>query len=570
MQQTHATALFRLSVIGPLVSRETLDRGELTEIIKELASHDYEIPRSCRRHVGEKTIQAWYYAWRRGGVDSLQPKIRIDRGLSKLLPEVQTAIVRIKKDNPRISIRGVIDLINKNKLAAPGTVSRSTVHRLLHTQGLSHHPSLIEKQRENHFEVFNECFQEPANSRSSREDLLVSFRWLLKLLQCKYNAEDLRIELGDALTHDEIECLLQHVHHGSLPRRNRAITVLARIKKIPLIEISEFLSISKPQINYTMGLFNSSRLQGVFGTRKARPKKHDDIECKNAVFALLHSPPMEHNVNRTSWTLTTLSEVLSQIGIPVGEGTIAEIVRNDGFRFRKAKHVLTSTDPEYKAKLREITTILQNLKPDERFFSVDEYGPFSIKMQGGTSLVKPDQLRVIPQYQVSKGRLIVTAALELCENQITHFYSKRKNTEEMLKLIEILLVQYSSQSRLYFSWDAASWHASHLLYERLAVINSEKYRADNKTPLIILAPLPSCAQFLNVIESVFSGMAKAIIHNSNYQSAEECQTAIDRYFSERNAHFKSSPARAGNKIWGKERVASVFSESSNCKDPLYR
>jgi hypothetical protein len=32
-----------------------------------------------------------------------------------------------------------------------------------------------------------------------------------------------------------------------------------------------------------------------------------------------------------------------------------------------------------------------------------------------------------------KGSLICTAALELSTNQVTHFYSKRKNTAEMIK-----------------------------------------------------------------------------------------------------------------------------------------
>jgi hypothetical protein len=84
------------------------------------------------------------------------------------------------------------------------------------------------------------------------------------------------------------------------------------------------------------------------------------------------------------------------------------------------------------------------------------------------------------------------------------------------------------------------------------------------------APLPSGAQFLNVIESVFSGMARAIIHNSNYSSADDAKTAIDRYFSERNAKFLQLPSRAGKKIWGLERELPVFSPSSNFKDPLYR
>jgi hypothetical protein len=65
-------------------------------------------------------------------------------------------------------------------------------------------------------------------------------------------------------------------------------------------------------------------------------------------------------------------------------------------------------------------------------------------------------------------------------------------------------------------------------------------------------------------------MAKAIIHNSDYLSVEAAQDAINRYFEDRNAHFSKYPKRAGNKIWGQERVPSEFSEAPNCKDPLYR
>ena len=91
-----------------------------------------------------------------------------------------------------------------------------------------------------------------------------------------------------------------------------------------------------------------------------------------------------------------------------------------------------------------------------------------------------------------------------------------------------------------------------------------------KLPLVELAPLPASAQFLNVIESVFSGMARAIIHSSDYESTKAAMDAIDRHFKERNLHFLDNPRRAGNKIWGMERTTSEFSASNNCKDPAYR
>ena len=89
-------------------------------------------------------------------------------------------------------------------------------------------------------------------------------------------------------------------------------------------------------------------------------------------------------------------------------------------------------------------------------------------------------------------------------------------------------------------------------------------------PLIETAPLPACAQFLNVIESVFSGMARAIIHNSDYMSMDVAKAAIDRYFEDRNANFQQHPKRAGKKIWGSEREPPAFSDANNCKDPRYR
>jgi hypothetical protein len=118
----------------------------------------------------------------------------------------------------------------------------------------------------------------------------------------------------------------------------------------------------------------------------------------------------------------------------------------------------------------------------------------------------------------------------------------------MQKLLDILLIQYHSADKLYLSWDAASWHMSKQLSERLHELNSQVYRESNRSPLVELAPLPASAQFLNVIESVFSGVAKAVMHNSDYISGELCQAAIDHHFMERNTHFTINPQRAGNKI----------------------
>ncbi|MEO7676226.1 MAG: hypothetical protein ABIV39_05625 [Verrucomicrobiota bacterium] len=142
---------------------------------------------------------------------------------------------------------------------------------------------------------------------------------------------------------------------------------------------------------------------------------------------------------------------MSKQGILISETTIRWTVKAAGYTWRKAAEVLTSNDPEYQEKLERIKSVLSTLGENDRFCSIDEYGPFAIKMKGGTKLVGPGEHPHVPQFQKSKGCIIVTAALELSRNQVTHFYSKAKNTTEMVKLLDVLLEKYSSCDTLYLS-----------------------------------------------------------------------------------------------------------------------
>jgi transposase len=302
-------------------------------------------------------------------------------------------------------------------------------------------------------------------------------------------------------------------------------------------------------------------------TTQKRVRLTDRKTVQEAVFKVLHSPPSDYGFNRTTWKVIDLQQALRGMDQAVGRHAIRIIIKDAGYRWRKAKKVLTSRDPEYRTKLENIQCILGRLAKNEGFFSVDEYGPFAVKLRGGRRLVAPGEIATIPQWQRSKGALIMTAALELSTNQVTHFYSEKKNTGEMIKLLDMLLERNRHLSRIYLSWDAASWHISKRLSERVEANNVMAYITDST--YVELAPLPAGAQFLNVIESVFSGMARAIIHNSNYQSKDDAKVAIDRYFTDRNQYFLANPKRAGDRIWGKERVPASFAESNNCKDPRY-
>jgi transposase len=386
---------------------------------------------------------------------------------------------------------------------------------------------------------------------------------MLDVLQGKGPAGELRPLLKKP---GDLDVLLDAIRKGGLRDRNKAMAVQANRHGVSIAAIARFLRLELKTVSAYCRVYQLYGCERLFEGFYKRVSKADDERLQEMLFAVLHEPPSAYGINRTTWKMDDLRRVLQEKGFKASPQVVRMIIRSAGYTWRKAREVLTSNDPLYREKLEKIQSILSNLGPNERFFSIDEYGPFAVKIQGGRSLTPPGKVRVVPQRQKSKGTVIVTGALELSTNQLTHFYSEKKDTAEMIKLLEVLLEKYKGIDKVYFSWDAASWHASKALYKRVEEVNSPEYRSEHGTPLVELAPLPSCAQFLNVIESFFSGMARAIIHNSDYESVEACKAAIDRYFAERNAFFQANPRRAGRKIWGKEKTASEFSPSNNCKD----
>lgn len=136
-----------------MVSRQTLSRGELKAHLRELAEKHYDIPQSNHTRLSEKTIEAWYYAWKKGGVDALAPKPRIDRGRSKIPEALQTAIIQAKQENPKRSLNTLMKLMQLQSIEGAPKLSRSSVYRLLVNHDLSHPADTVQAKELRRFEA---------------------------------------------------------------------------------------------------------------------------------------------------------------------------------------------------------------------------------------------------------------------------------------------------------------------------------------------------------------------------------------------------------------------------------
>jgi len=133
-------ALWRVAVLGPLISAR-LEHGERRALFGEAAARTHQRPDGRWVRLSARTIEAWYYAYRQGGLEALMPQRRSDRGESRAIaPLVAELVVRAKKEKPRRSIRRIIRMLERARVVRRGDLSRSSVHRLLMAKGISGRP----------------------------------------------------------------------------------------------------------------------------------------------------------------------------------------------------------------------------------------------------------------------------------------------------------------------------------------------------------------------------------------------------------------------------------------------
>jgi transposase len=274
-------------------------------------------------------------------------------------------------------------------------------------------------------------FPEISDTDNSKSQNNIDIIWLLKILQGEIKLKELSQYYSNKISLESLSNLYDAILNKPRRYRNRAITVLLYLQNFSQREIACNLFLSRSSVARYINKYKEGGVEKLLNFSRIEIKKYEDPKYSDAIFSILHSPPSSCGFNRTTWRMSDLHKILNDKGLGICLHNIRKIIKDSGYKFYKARKALTSNDPDYREKLEKITQTLSELKYNEKFFSVDEFGPFAIKKQGGKELREKGDPRIIPQFQKSKGSLIITGALELSTNQMTHFYSDKKNTLEM-------------------------------------------------------------------------------------------------------------------------------------------
>lgn len=346
--------------------------------------------------------------------------------------------------------------------------------------------------------------------------------------------------------------ILQQWRKSKNKRKWEKSVVILENDNMSYKELSKKIERPIRKIKSWIKIFNAYGLEGLKIEKKKSKSnlKSEMSQLKtNRIIEIFHQKPRTFGINRSNWSQESIANVYEkQYGESIGRSTVGHLIRNAGYKMKKAKQVLTSPDPNYREKVELLLNTIQSLNSNEMFFFLDELGPLRVKKYGGRCYLKKGEIRRVPKVQASKGSITLFRALSATTNQLSWNYGISKDTSAMIDLIETLYNQNYVKSKIYITWDAVSWHRSNELLDWLDNFNAETNDI-GEGPLIEFIPLPTSSQFLNVIESIFSVMKKAVVHHSDYQSEEEMKSAVSGHFVERNVYFKKNPRRAGKKIW---------------------
>ncbi len=160
-EKRNQLALFRYQVIAPLLS--VITTGEtLREEIQKASERYYLVPGSkVVRKYAFKTIENWYYQYKRGGIEFLKNASREDLGKSRALNKASAKEVeRLLRERPSIDIPTILKELTAKGLAKEGEISESSLYRFRKALGLRKNDGIKgETYRAFAFEHPSDCWQ---------------------------------------------------------------------------------------------------------------------------------------------------------------------------------------------------------------------------------------------------------------------------------------------------------------------------------------------------------------------------------------------------------------------------
>jgi transposase len=333
------------------------------------------------------------------------------------------------------------------------------------------------------------------------------------------------------------------------PRREveRAQILLRYARGEGISAIQQALRISRPTIYKCVDKALATGVPSGLKDRYHRPREAVITSVAKAwVTDVACTKPCDRGLAAELWTLSELARYVREHAPPAGypslakagKATVWRILNAQTLKPHKIQYYLEQRDPDFEVKMQEVLLVYQDVAL-KNAGEGDPSDPWvitvSLDEKPGVQAIEntaPDLASVPGQHPtwgrdheyVRHGTLSILAAVDLQDGHIFAQVHPRHRSREHILLLQDLDAHYSPECTIRVILDN---HSSHISKETMAYLASRPNR-------FVYVHTPKHGSWLNLIEMVFSKMARSFLRRIRVKSRDELRERILRGVDEMN------------------------------------
>ena len=331
----------------------------------------------------------------------------------------------------------------------------------------------------------------------------------------------------------------------------RAKVLLGYASGTSITELQRQLGVGRPMIYKCVDKALAAGVQMGLKDKYHRPHEPEITdEAKAWVVSLACTKPKDHGLAAELWSISALAKFVSEqaegAGFPrlanAGKSTVWRILDGVDIKPHKIRYYLEKRDPDFDRKMQEVLMVYRDVglyapgagavhdaRPEPIYtVSVDEKpGVQAISVTAPDLPPVPGKASTVSRdYEyVRHGTVSILAGIDLHSGHIFANVEDRHRSVEFIALLQQLDDHYPSEAIIRVILDN---HSAHISKETLAYLGSRPGRFE-------YVHTPKHGSWLNLIECVFSKMARTFLRHIRVKSKDELRTRILKGIAEFNA-----------------------------------
>jgi transposase len=271
-----------------------------------------------------------------------------------------------------------------------------------------------------------------------------------------------------------------------------------------------------------------------------------DAQKRERLRALLHQSPRTFDKDTSIWTLDLAAEVSVKVGIvsrPISGETIRNALRQLGVRWKRAKHWITSPDPEYLRKKHRRDSLIRLVlaHPTWALGFGDEVWWSRLAQPDQHRWANADAVTRLQELERSKEdhdpKALACYGLLLrdrdapTDQMLLRFVDGRPVSSVTIDFLTACSTKLAQKGKavLVLIWDNASWHKSQAVRRWLREHN-QTVKQTGEGVRILPCLLPSKSPWLNPIEPKWVHGKRNISEADRILSADELEARVCAYY----------------------------------------